>query len=267
MDNSEAGAMIFDLPTDPHLVSDFRRQLKGLSPFPMALQWNIPSIDGVLALQLVRSAMIEPVLQAEVNDIKSNRPGLRLIDIFGVRFISRSAPLANPGLSLYSEDHSQNIFIYRNPSARPRIQVYWNANMVDTPKQALSGMQSMQNETLFVERLPGDKSDSAVSCPACTVSKFHVEMIEARAMRYKLNVDVDRDAWLFLADANYPGWQATVNGLRQPVYSAQVLGKAVRLKAGHNEVIIKFVPWSFYLGASLSGVSLLLVLLLILRRR
>jgi uncharacterized membrane protein YfhO len=79
-------------------------------------------------------------------------------------------------------------------------------------------------------------------------------------MRYKVNVNVPRDAWLFLADANYPGWLAAVNGLRQPVYSAQVLGKAVPLKAGRNEVTIRYVPRSFYGGATLSGLTLLLVL-------
>lgn len=84
-------------------------------------------------------------------------------------------------------------------------------------------------------------------------------------MRYRLNVEVEREAWLFLADANYPGWQATVDGVRQPVHTAQVLGKAVRLHAGRNVVTIRFVPWSFYAGAAVSGVALLLALFILLR--
>ena len=86
-------------------------------------------------------------------------------------------------------------------------------------------------------------------------------------MRYRVSADVSQDAWLFLADANYPGWEATVNGVTQPVYSAQVLGKAVRLQAGRNEVVMRYVPRSFYRGAALSGVTLLLMMLLLYRRR
>jgi uncharacterized membrane protein YfhO len=76
-----------------------------------------------------------------------------------------------------------------------------------------------------------------------------------------------RDGWLFLADANYPGWEATVNGVKQPVYSAQVLGKAVRLAAGRNQVTIRYVPWLFYIGAALSAATLLLVSGILLRGR
>jgi uncharacterized membrane protein YfhO len=76
-----------------------------------------------------------------------------------------------------------------------------------------------------------------------------------------------REGWLFLADANYPGWEATVNGKAQPVYSAQVLGKAVRLQAGRNEVTIRYVPWSFYIGAAVSAVTLLTILLMLVKRR
>ena len=87
------------------------------------------------------------------------------------------------------------------------------------------------------------------------------------AMRYRVNVNMPREGWLFLADANYPGWESTVNGKVQPVYSAQVLGKAVRLQAGRNEVTIRYVPWSFYIGAVVSAATLLLILWLLMQSR
>ena len=98
---------------------------------------------------------------------------------------------------------------------------------------------------------------------ACAEAKPAIKVIEAQAMRYRVRVNMPREGWLFLADANYPGWEATVNGKAQPVYSAQVLGKAVRLQAGYNEVTIRYVPWSFYIGAILSGLTLVLVLLIL----
>jgi uncharacterized membrane protein YfhO len=117
----------------------------------------------------------------------------------------------------------------------------------------------------MVEKLPAEKFVPSLPCKTCAAP--YIEKVLVSAMRYKLNVTVDRDAWLFLADANYPGWQATVNGVDQPVYTAQVLGKTVHLSAGRNEVVIRYVPWSFYIGATLSGASLLLALFLLLHRR
>lgn len=263
MDLSTGGLMSMLGPTDPSLAFEYRRLLGALSPFPMALQWKIPSINGVLALPLTRRIMLDPPLEAEVNGSQGNRPGLRLIDILGIRYISRDAALSNPGLSLYSHDLAHHVFIYRNPTAKPRFQIYWNVRAVDRPEQALAGLQEASAETLFVEKLSAETFSSSPPCAACAAP--HIDVVEARAMRYKVNVEVTQEAWLFLADANYPGWQATVNGARQPVYSAQVLGKAVRLKPGRNEVVIRYVPWSFYGGAALSGVTLLLVLFILFR--
>lgn len=84
--------------------------------------------------------------------------------------------------------------------------------------------------------------------------------MEASDTRYRVDVDVPCEAWLFLADANYPGWRATVSAEARPVYSAQVLGKAVRLNAGRNRVVIEYVPRAFYCGAALSGLALLALL-------
>ncbi|HQW19188.1 MAG TPA: YfhO family protein [Rhodocyclaceae bacterium] len=260
MDGSTGGLMTMLGPTDPSLAFNYRRLLTALSPFPMSLQWKIPSINGVLALPLLRRTMLDLVLEAEVNGTSGNRTGLRLIDILGVRYISRDAPLANPGLALYAQDREHNVFIYRNATAKPRFQVYSNARSVGTPEQALAGLQAESTETLFIEMPTAKNLTQIVPCPTCAAPR--IKVVEAMATRYKVNVEVAQDAWLFLADANYPGWQATVNGVEQTVYSAQVLGKAIRLKPGRNAVVIQYVPWSFYGGAALSGATALLLILI-----
>lgn len=263
MDASPWGGLVFFAPTNPDMTNAYRRLLGGLSPFPTGLQWRIPSVNGVLALPLARRSLLDPVFDAEIHGKAGTHSGLRLIDILGIRYISAAETLTAESFSPFRQDLQQHVFIYRNAAAKPRFQIYWNANGVDTPEQALAGLQAASGESLFVERLRGENFPAGTDCPTCV--KPDIGVVSANAMRYKVNVEVPRDAWLFLADANYPGWQATVNGVRQPVYSAQVLGKAVPLKAGRNEVVIRYVPWSFYGGAALSAAALLLVLFLLLR--
>lgn len=265
MDATPWGATVFWTPKNPDLANGYRRMLMALSPFPTGLQWRIPLINGVLALMLSQRALLDPVFEKELAGTSGTRPGLRLLDIYGIRYISSAGPLTTPGLSPFWQDPSQYVYIYRNAAAKPRFQVYWQAREAESPEQALTALQAAQNEILMVEKLPAEKFVPSLPCITCATP--HIEKILVSAMRYKLNVTVDRDAWLFLADANYPGWQATVNGVDQPVYTAQVLGKAVHLSAGRNEVVIRYVPWSFYIGAALSGASLLLALFLLLHRR
>ncbi|HQW20672.1 MAG TPA: hypothetical protein PLI90_08375, partial [Rhodocyclaceae bacterium] len=250
MDLSLAILMATLAPKDPAIEPDYRRLLNAMTPFAMAFQWQTPSINGVSGLHLSRRDLLDPLFGAEILGGDSNAPGLRLIDILGIRYISRDTPGTRPGLSLFAVDNPQDpyqhMFIYRNDFAKPRFQVYWSAQVVDTPVQALAGLKVAQSEKLFIERHRGEHLVLPAACTDCAVNKPAIEVIEAQAMRYRVNVNMPREGWLFLADANYPGWESTVNGKVQPVYSAQVLGKAVRLQAGRNEVTIRYVPWSFY---------------------
>ena len=259
-----SSSMVILSPADPSLAQAYRRLLQALSPFPTAMLWQVPSINGVTGLPLARRVLLDPVLLSETIGSETNRPGLRLMDILGIRYISADGLFPTAGLNVFWQDLPQHLFIYRNAYAKPRFQVYWDARIVDTAEQALAGLRAAQSETLFVEQIRGTTPAQLAECQGCAPSKPAIEIVEARAMRYRVNVDMPREGWLFLADANYPGWQATVNGVRQPVYSAQVLGKAVRLPAGRNAVTIRYVPWSFYIGAALSGLTLVLVLFILL---
>lgn len=82
-----------------------------------------------------------------------------------------------------------------------------------------------------------------------------IEVLSATATEYHFRVRADRPAWLFLADANYPGWTASVDGARAPVFSAEVLGKAVPISAGSHEIVVRFSSPSFIWGLTVSLLS------------
>ena len=261
-----SAAMVFLAANDPAVGQAYRRYVKGLSPFP-GLKWKIPTINGVMALPMARKVLIDQVLSVELAEELSLRTKLRLMDILGVRYIALDAPVPAAGLSLFSKDEEQGALIYKNNWAKPRFQIYSEATLVDTPQDALAGLQAADYERLFIERTKNDEVVLSRTCIACTekpplISK--IKVIKAESMEYSVKVEVDREAWLFLADANYPGWEATVNGQPRTVYSAQILGKAVRLDAGQNNVLIRYVPHAFYWGAGITVFSSFLVLGLLL---
>ena len=66
--------------------------------------------------------------------------------------------------------------------------------------------------------------------------------------------------WLVLADTYYPGWRVFVDGVEGRIYRADYVLRAVPLATGSHQVEFVYEPMSFKVGATISGITLLLVL-------
>ena len=67
------------------------------------------------------------------------------------------------------------------------------------------------------------------------------------------------DGLLVLSDTHYPGWRAWVDGREAPVAEANHVFRAVPVSAADREVVFRFEPASFRIGAWVSLVSALLI--------
>ncbi|MFQ5613658.1 MAG: YfhO family protein [Anaerolineae bacterium] len=76
--------------------------------------------------------------------------------------------------------------------------------------------------------------------------------------RLAVEVDAAAAGLLLLSEIAYPGWRATVNSAPAPVLRADYILRAVPVPAGRSTVELAFRPWTFYLGATVSGLALLL---------
>jgi uncharacterized membrane protein YfhO len=67
---------------------------------------------------------------------------------------------------------------------------------------------------------------------------------------------------LVVSEINYPGWNATVDGVKAPIYQTDYLLRGVILPAGAHRVEMRYEPWTARLGAAVSLGSLGLILAL-----
>jgi len=244
---------------DARLETENHKAFLRISPSTNVL-WDIPSMGANLALPLARHQMIQPRMRAEIEGTDPAVPSTRLIDYLGVRYISADAMPPTTGFRPWKTD---GVTIMENRHALPRIQSFTRYEMASSAEDALNRLKQNREPTLILEP-PLDSSMGFKSLPASADvnDTTAVEMLSVQAtnVQYQFDVRARQPAWLFIADANYPGWQARIDGRATPVYSAQVLGKAVLVPAGAHQISVQFKSRSFLMGLWITLFTLAIIL-------
>jgi len=77
-----------------------------------------------------------------------------------------------------------------------------------------------------------------------------------------ITVDAPHAGWLILADTDYPGWHARVDGAAAPIYRANLMFRAVQIDTGLHEVEFSYQPEWIAPALLISVVSLILLVFL-----
>lgn len=258
LDSGSASMFVFRQSNSPELDVAYKNFLNNLSPFP-TLTMGIPSIDGVLGLALHRRSLLYSEMSSEITGQSAVKPGLRLIDILSVKYISRDQISRAIGFELIYQDKSTNTLIYENKYALPITRTYSSALAVSTTEEAFSKLRSGLGDTLYVEA-EEPPSPLKANCNDFSSSDARVQWQLRSATRYIATVESRCTGWLYVGDAYFPGWTARINDKPTPLYPAQVLGKAVHFPAGKHQIELHYQPRSFYLGMLLSGLGLITLL-------
>jgi hypothetical protein len=102
-----------------------------------------------------------------------------------------------------------------------------------------------------LERLVQGDPPLLPSPPAAGASGGKVS-VSRRGTRLQAQVSTDGPAYLVLKQAWYPGWRATVDGRRIPIYRADLALQAVPVPTGQHAVVVEYRPGSLVVGAALS---------------
>lgn len=144
------------------------------------------------------------------------------------------------------------IKIYENPDAFPRAWVVREVERMNTDQ----GHWMIANRLQELHWKAFTKQDPP-KLPACAGDVGSVEVNHYSALSVNLQASLNCDGMVILADAYYPGWQATVDGKAARTYEVDFAFRGVVVPKGAHAVIFNYRPWSVYLGALLTLTGML----------
>ncbi len=190
-------------------------------------------------------------LYQEIND------NLPYYSYLGVKYI-----IVPPNLKLEIPlVYDKDVKIYRNPQAFPRAYVSGGIKMASGFSEAQEMMSArdmdLLNTAIIEEGPPSWYRPSAAGIE----SKTKIE--EYAPGRIKIKADLGSDGILVITDNYYPGWRVYVDGEEDRIYRVNGLVRGVFLEKGVHDVIFKYQPMSFRIGAliSLAGLAVCGVLM------
>ena len=283
------GLIVFELftvnmDTETNYDSVPPEQQLSLSPPPLVGQTiadsHIPfRVDGYRALHdnygslygLADIRGISPLFLDSAHAIIEN--GLinpRAWELFAVRYVYTdwdTLPVPSTIIGK-GEDRYGAVNLHQLSEPRPFAQMVYKVRVADSDEAAraiLADSNFDARHTIILQKAPNQfLADSNGQNATATVTEYKPES-------FTIDVKTPSDGLLSIANVDYPGWQATVDGQASEILRAYGALQAVAVPAGEHTVRLIFDPISYHIGAVLSiitwGALGLFGIVLLIRRR
>jgi hypothetical protein len=144
--------------------------------------------------------------------------------------------------------HSGDVKVYENLEAPPRFSLVHQARSVDDVASALVLMQNPgfdpRREVVLHRGQGSDAMEPANGHEEVRILSYDPEEI-------RISASLTSPGYLVLADADYPGWVAKVDGETREILRANLYFRALALDAGNHDITFQFAPSNVKLGMSI----------------
>lgn len=231
-------------------------QLDGVDPWQLA--WTVRWMERAGGYQAGGYAVTIPFFPegSDVSQVwRDALPDAALLGLLNGRFLVAEFPVDAPGWTLVARAGSS--YIYENQLTLPRAflvtRVEPAADWRQAQERAMDGFDLSAGAVVEGgPRLAGPQGGGP-STPA----QPEPEVRFYSPNRIVVQADVEAPALLVLSEVWYPGWQVTVNGVRQPNYRVDGLVRGAYLQPGRHVVEWRYCPASLIGGAAVTLLGLL----------
>jgi hypothetical protein len=151
--------------------------------------------------------------------------------------------------------HNERYKVYRNAKALPRSFIVHETKVATDREAALGAIMSPEfNPAAFaiVSEPLGFASHSTARSPTPVITRRGLNEVVIWA-------DPSAPGLLVLSDSFYPGWKAFVDGKGTEIHRVNYVMRGVVLSPGNHEVVFRYDPLSFKVGALISATSVILL--------
>lgn len=167
-------------------------------------------------------------------------------------------------LSVYRKLASFSTFsLYENEIVLPRAYPVLALKQVDSTDELMKELFSYRINPWREAALSGQDLRE-LGNSSFTYGK--VEIREAKPDRLTISTSFRERGFVVLADQFYPGWKAYIDGKPSKIYRTNAVLRGVAVPGGEHVIIFKYVPLHIYASMFFSGLVLLAMLLLLLRK-
>ena len=145
--------------------------------------------------------------------------------------------------------------IYFNASALPRALVVHEARIVADPAERLQALLDPAfdpRREVLLSRAPSAFPAGGQGAPGAA---DRTRVVFEEPGQITVEVGLQREGYLVLADSDYPGWRTLVNGEPAEILTANHAFRAVALGPGRHQVTFVYAPLSFRAGAWLTAAA------------
>ncbi len=148
-------------------------------------------------------------------------------------------------------------YIFENKLALPRAYLVSSYVTTGNEEESLAAIGDNISE------LPRSVvlENGAPSFPSATepIIPGAARIVDYGINKVELRVESQEPSLLILTDSYYPGWVASVDGEKKPIWRANSLFRAVEVPTGSHRVVFRYRPASLYLGMAVSLATLLFI--------
>jgi hypothetical protein len=176
-----------------------------------------------------------------------------LLDLVAIRsIVTPKSALPPGGVPGWTETEPLNpeLGVYRNEHALPRAYVVARPRWVASETDALSAILAPGFDPRREAVLVGAPPSGAEAAPDRALEQARIVVDEPEHVVVELGA-ATAGGVLVLADAFAPGWEATVDGTRRPVWQANHLVRGVLIRPGDRRVEFRYRAPGFAPGMAL----------------
>lgn len=232
----------------------------------MGLRYGLSSVSGHTPLPLRR--YLELTKGCPDIDDPARRDGYlnfvinyNLIRLFNVKYVITNADSASFKGASWKEVYNDDINkVYLNKDYLPRAFFVTEAIVIKDKSAILETLKSESfdpQRTVVLEEFV----NSSIRGEDFTLhSTSKVKIVRYLPNEVVVGVKTSDNGFLVLLDTYYPGWEVYVDGIKDKIYRANYLFRAVYLSKGNHTVEFSYNPFTFKIGLFISLATLFLSL-------